>query len=861
MIGYLYAIRHGAKYIMDVTCSTNSSYVDSFDDDDDNDNDDHPPRTSGGGGEGQRTVVSTPTASSSSSMTTRNKNVASATTTSNAAIRTLIELTSNNNETYLNNVIVPMVGPYVFNPHPLLFVMMQQQQQQQQEQQQSNGKDRSKRKIPVEESYPSSTRRTPNKRGRYRERMKERGHDSPYSSSYSERYNTYRDGTVDDDSSFSAAATITTTSHQVRGIPRKWIHDTRTHGQIAFDDSSIPMNRIAVLQSIAVVWPTQQDTSKENSKTNDDDNDSRWTASSPKTIEPLLVPVHTFSPYYSSSSTVQQQQQQRRNPHYDQKEGDGGGPTLHTYQSFWSLLLPLTVPPHISDIWRSYISQSIFREVGLRIAMVPTSVTQKSGVTQILNIGADVQRRLTKKKIHDIDSYMEESSSDGSDFLLYDWKTTKLLQFLNANSTSMWIRRDNTTTQTSAPSPTIPEMIESLWIELYERGYIESQDIALLQKFLMALSELQYNFDVLVPSLSSSPISTSGISTTKTPQHDLQRFRRYNNVVLMGQFNYRPDDVNDVIFWVQKWKERIQHVVVRGPFTVKQLREFEAQGIHAVRGRSDKGFVSPMENLMYTLLEYDKERSDCVDNNGNERDLAGCIASGIDGVLYVHDDAFLNVSRIFGDARRENNNPTSSRPPQIATTCAMNEFDPRKPVDDDDTEQEEAVSRVSYRIHQDGSYSKINGFKTTKDTELLESLKPWRYNERCLNSFKEIAKDPRANIYLEKDDDGSLLVLPRGQADFLYVPIELCQAYANAAEIMVDHDTFLECGLPKLLDMIRQTSLASIKVVDLCTSWTPNERGEVVMLSQCQPGMAMYHPFKLHVHGYRTWSDMFDFVS
>ena len=131
------------------------------------------------------------------------------------------------------------------------------------------------------------------------------------------------------------------------------------------------------------------------------------------------------------------------------------------------------------------------------------------------------------------------------------------------------------------------------------------------------------------------------------------------------------------------------------------------------------------------------------------------------------------------------------------------------------------------------------------------------YHGRCLDSFKEIARDPRAAKYLEQD--GSFLVFPRGQADFLYVPITLAQAYAEAAELIVEHDTFLECGLPKLIDMIRQKSVSSVKIVDLCTNWNPNERGEVAMLELCQKGIAMYHPFKLGVHGYRTWSGWFDF--
>ena len=44
---------------------------------------------------------------------------------------------------------------------------------------------------------------------------------------------------------------------------------------------------------------------------------------------------------------------------------------------------------------------------------------------------------------------------------------------------------------------TIPERMEQLWIELYERNYIEVDDVYRLQSWLLALIDLGYDFPAL----------------------------------------------------------------------------------------------------------------------------------------------------------------------------------------------------------------------------------------------------------------------------------------------------------------------------------------------------------------------------
>ncbi len=45
--------------------------------------------------------------------------------------------------------------------------------------------------------------------------------------------------------------------------------------------------------------------------------------------------------------------------------------TLHFYDAFWALLLPVTVAGRVSDIWRSYIGQALFKRLDLSLGFLP----------------------------------------------------------------------------------------------------------------------------------------------------------------------------------------------------------------------------------------------------------------------------------------------------------------------------------------------------------------------------------------------------------------------------------------------------------------------------------------------------------
>ena len=152
-----------------------------------------------------------------------------------------------------------------------------------------------------------------------------------------------------------------------------------------------------------------------------------------------MVPSHVYAPYNAQA-------------------------TIHTYQALWALLLPFTVPGRVSDIWRGYFAQAIFKDLGLHLVFLPPVIVQDRNEHHYL---ADMQAELD----------------------LY-FKGGKLLEFL-----SSW----------TSTATTVPGRMEDLWIDLYERGYIERNDVQVVQFWLAALEEINYKFPSLQSDNSSRP--------------------------------------------------------------------------------------------------------------------------------------------------------------------------------------------------------------------------------------------------------------------------------------------------------------------------------------------------------------------
>ena len=207
-----------------------------------------------------------------------------------------------------------------------------------------------------------------------------------------------------------------------RGFPLEAILNTSTQG-ILNGTKDVALDKIGVIQYLADGNP-------------DIDAVHRLTKKLPMTFAPdsnfLLVPWQSFVPYNAQA-------------------------TLHTKPAFWATLLPFTVPGRVSDIWRSYFSEALFREIGLQVVFAPPRVSQKRNAHNVL---ADMDAELD----------------------LY-FKSGKLIEFLDS-----W-RAESV--------DSLPGLMESLWIDLCERGYIGVNDVTVMQLWLLALVESGYVFPPL----------------------------------------------------------------------------------------------------------------------------------------------------------------------------------------------------------------------------------------------------------------------------------------------------------------------------------------------------------------------------
>lgn len=320
-----------------------------------------------------------------------------------------------------------------------------------------------------------------------------------------------------------------------RGFPLEFIQDNATQGSVAYENITQPVDSIAVMQFCADGDP-------------DVDAIHRLVKPLPMTFHvgnsgsgsnrgALVVPPVAFAPYNAQAN-------------------------LHTGNALWALLLPYTVPGRVSDIWRGYFSQALFRLAGLRIAMMPPAVKQDRNAHDYL---ADMNAELD----------------------LY-FKTGKLLEFLDS-----W----------NCAEKTIPACMETVWIEMYQRGYVKADDVKMVQLWLEALLESGYQF----PKISR---------------------RRYNNIVLLGHF--KAETTRNVIFWTQKWREIFRRVVAVGQFTPSALTELKTLGINANQTKTANGQASRLSSIVQAVEHFRP--------------------SGVDAVTYILNDALVNVSALFGDS-------------------------------------------------------------------------------------------------------------------------------------------------------------------------------------------------------------------
>jgi hypothetical protein len=130
--------------------------------------------------------------------------------------------------------------------------------------------------------------------------------------------------------------------------------------------------------------------------------------------------------------------------------------TVHLYDGFWGLLLPVTVHGRVSDIWRAYLTQRLLWDVGQVVSFQEAHVVHD-------------------RVAHD---YLKDFQSEQDLYL----KATALVSFL-----SQW----------ASDAPTLVERIEQLWTALYSRGFVELGDLRLAQAWIRDLLAVGYEFPEL----------------------------------------------------------------------------------------------------------------------------------------------------------------------------------------------------------------------------------------------------------------------------------------------------------------------------------------------------------------------------
>lgn len=218
--------------------------------------------------------------------------------------------------------------------------------------------------------------------------------------------------------------------------------------------------------------------------------------------------------------------------------------TIH--HALWGTLLPVSVHGRVSDIWRSYIMQRLMHDVGQVIGFVSPFVKQ---VRNAHNYQGD---------------YMSERP-------LFE-KTEALLRVL-----SEW----------KGKSDIFEERFVELFVELYERDFIEIKDVYLAQKWIRTLQQMKYMF----------PQIHSELSKYTKAHHHADGGR-----VLLGQFNWHTSE-SRLIEWRNLWSTifPMDKIVMYVPRTDKW--NYDNVGSTVMQYKSDGGYYSPYKNLLHAISQ------------------------------------------------------------------------------------------------------------------------------------------------------------------------------------------------------------------------------------------------------------------
>ena len=331
--------------------------------------------------------------------------------------------------------------------------------------------------------------------------------------------------------------------------------------------------------------------------------------------------------------------------------------TLHHSSSFWGLLLPVTVHGRVSDIWRSYFNQPILWATGRLLAFCTAAVSQF-------------------RNAHD---YMQDFQAE---IPLYEKVPALLEALLNFN--------------VSMDLP-LPSSIVLLWTRMYEIGFIEVEDVELVQAWIADLTAINYSFPVAsgfssvslppqeeaVGPISqpqeesvgpiSSPLQEEAVGPISQPQEEaaacketasLNNFSRpllFKGILLV--VNYNSQHYQTSCFLRELWGGLFEQIVFFG-------------------SRSDTGYGILEANISSEICQEGLMNS-CGRFFDDSMQAAITLFPNYSGYLFTHDDlafnvhrmALLNRSKIWtSDDLTWTDFPQSGHPEEGTTTISSNRY-------------------------------------------------------------------------------------------------------------------------------------------------------------------------------------------
>jgi len=170
------------------------------------------------------------------------------------------------------------------------------------------------------------------------------------------------------------------------------------------------------------------------------------------------------------------------------------------------------------------------------------------------------------------------------------------------------------------------------------------------------------------------------------------------------------------------------------------------------------------------------------------------------------------------------------------------------------------LSKHSYKIHPNLAYSKADGTSYSSAEDIISNLYVWPWFDHCVPPLTKAYRDQRIEPYTLADR--TFLATSPVQADMLFVSTSLADEFAKAAQILVDYNVFLECGIPTIVQMVQMVQIATnatVATVNLCTNWSNRGKEEMILscLEEKQQNYGVLYPYKLST-GLESWGRLFD---